>query len=702
MSKDSSKWRGLGVLALVLIVAGTAQGGWTWCPDSLLQRARERAERFPWAHRIVENVLSDAQDWLKSPPQLPEVPVGYFHDYYCPHHAVQLHFDPREAHRHVCPVDGSVFVGQKYDEAWAYLVHFRSAQRLPNLALAYVFTGNRSFAEAALDWLRQIRDRYRQLPLHGTHAGRGRLMGQSLDEAVWAVFATRAYALLRAQGAITDAEHRSFARRLWNPMYELLAREPQFRGRIHNIACWHLAAMAAIAAVMEDRNRLRQAIEDPSWGLRAQAARGVDGDGLWFEGSLGYHFYALEALLNGAWVAKCEGLPLGDTQQTLVKMLSLPLRLADASGNLPSLNDGWPDQRLDAHAELYEWATAIFPEQGLDTLWAPFSSPRVAVEALLFGPEAFRPRPARWASQLLRHTGLALLREEDLLALLDFGPHGGGHGHLDKLQLLLNWRGRWLAPDFGTAGYGIPAYREWFTRTASHNAVSVDGHSQSPASGELLSFGRAGRWQFVRARCRKAFSGVDLDRVVGVAPGQIVVVDWIRSRKRHAYDWHFRADGEAGFSLPRELFRPCQLTGEGYEYYQQLRYAVSPATWNVTWQAGDVLLTLFWYGSAGDTLFLGEEPGIPMHRKYSFALVRRWAESTVFAAAFAVNQAPPAKVEVVHGHPEEPQIVVEIASGPEVGRLYLAVPGQPVRASTITLEADTAFEDATGIVALYP
>ena len=40
---------------------------------------------------------------------LPDIPIrqaGYYHDFFCPEHAVQLAFNPRDGHHHVCPVDG--------------------------------------------------------------------------------------------------------------------------------------------------------------------------------------------------------------------------------------------------------------------------------------------------------------------------------------------------------------------------------------------------------------------------------------------------------------------------------------------------------------------------------------------------------------------------------------------------------------------
>src|SRR5207244_5528008 len=71
--------------------------------------------------------------------------------------------------------------------------------------------------------------------------------------------------------------------------------------------------------------------------------------------------------------------------------------------------------------------------------------------------------------------------------LLKYGPHGGGHGHPDKLNVIVFAHGRRLSPDLGTPGYGIALNESWYRTTLSHNTVQIDGRSQPPATGSLVS-----------------------------------------------------------------------------------------------------------------------------------------------------------------------------------------------------------------------
>jgi hypothetical protein len=49
-------------------------------------------------------------------------------------------------------------------------------------------------------------ERYLTYPVHGAHAGKGRLQEQGLCEAVWLLLAQRVYALLREAGQLSDSQ----------------------------------------------------------------------------------------------------------------------------------------------------------------------------------------------------------------------------------------------------------------------------------------------------------------------------------------------------------------------------------------------------------------------------------------------------------------------------------------------------------------
>ena len=77
--------------------------------------------------------------------------------------------------------------------------------------------------------------------------------------------------------------------------------------------------------------------------------------------------------------------------------------------------------------------------------------------------------------------------EARVYAALDYGHSGGGHGHPDRLNVLLSVGAtRWL-DDFGTGSYVDPSLH-WYRSTLAHNAPLVDGQSQRRVNGKLMAF----------------------------------------------------------------------------------------------------------------------------------------------------------------------------------------------------------------------
>ena len=82
---------------------------------------------------------------------------------------------------------------------------------------------------------------------------------------------------------------------------------------------------------------MREAVDDPQRGFRAQIARGVTDDGLWYEGSLGYHHYTMSALWPLAEAARLQGVDLFSDR--FRSMFDAPLNLALPDGQAPGFND---------------------------------------------------------------------------------------------------------------------------------------------------------------------------------------------------------------------------------------------------------------------------------------------------------------------------------------------------------------------------
>nr|AGH13581.1 hypothetical protein [bacterium symbiont of Plakortis simplex pPSA11D7] len=507
----------------------------------------------------------------------PDEPAGLYHNYFCPDHAVELRFDPRTPRAHVCPVDGRVWSGSPFDEAWRFGANHLLAHGALQAALLWRLDGDARAADRAAAVLTGYARRYPEYPL-GTHTsrggGRGKATYQSLDEANIIVPLARAYDLLRERLPAADREL------IEGDLLRLAAshiRAQRFH-EVHNIECWHHAALAAVGTAVGDDALVDEAI-DGAFGFRRLLRDGL-ADGLWWECSSSYHFYAAHALTTLAAVVAAARPECAHAEE-LRLMYAAPLAIRMPDGRLPATNDCWFFSSLRGDlchgvppaCALYEVAAGWFGDPDFHAVLAENyrSRPRDSMEALLYGPDEVQAAGSGagdvgangTGSVSLPDIGLSVLRQRhapgspDSWVLLKHGPPGGGHGHPDKLALSLYAAGEPVSPDLGSPGYGVPLHRSWYRQSFSHNTVILDRRSQPPARGELIGFERApdGPDQ-VQARVRfgaggagagddeeALYAGTTMARAV--ASDGRCFLDWfsVRSPGEHVVQWLFRVRG---------------------------------------------------------------------------------------------------------------------------------------------------------------
>ncbi|PYV19055.1 MAG: hypothetical protein DMG07_02610 [Acidobacteria bacterium] len=141
---------------------------------------------FAAACRSLDERAAAYHDYL---PAHPERQAGYYHDFFCPEHAVQLVFDPRCGTRHACPVDGAVFGGEPYDSAWLWSVNDLLSDAALRLAARWLLRREAGDAARVAGILTGYARRYRQLPPGPKSNPRypGVVTFTGLDESVWVI-----------------------------------------------------------------------------------------------------------------------------------------------------------------------------------------------------------------------------------------------------------------------------------------------------------------------------------------------------------------------------------------------------------------------------------------------------------------------------------------------------------------------------------
>ena len=607
--------------------------------DAEIRAALEKAGRCAWARVALDRVMAEAEEAVRVPVPVPAGVGQWPHWYSCKKDGAALRTESPTVHR--CPVCGTVYRGDPYDAVVAGRTHNRLSSAVRALGLAYRFSGREEFARRAAEILTAYADRYARYPRHDINGEDnvrgGRIMAQTLDESTWLIPVTWGYALVRDR--LDGPTRRHIERDLLTAAARAIR---EHRLGIHNIQCWKNTAVGLAGFASGDSELVREAIDDPERGFRAQVARGVTAEGLWWEGSLGYHVYTMEALWPLAEAARRAGLDLYSDQYR--KLFDAPLSLALPNGDAPGFNDS-AGGNIASYAPLYELAFARWGKAEYGRVLA--HSRRDSLQALLWGAQNPPEGPlAPESSTLLASSGFAVLRAGSTAAAVRFGAHGGGHGHPDKLGVVTFGAGRLFGLDPGSINYGVPLHREWYRSTIAHNTVSVDGQPQAGVDGNLEKWQADATATTLAANAGAAYPGVTLRRTLTLQEGRIEDRFECASETGHTYDWAFHAPGRLTTSL-KMTPRPGPLgESNGYQHIQDVAEAHAAGEWWARWENGGARLTLRFQAAPGTVVYTGLAPGRDPASRVPLIIARRRAKTTVFEATHVMEGASDASLRV--------------------------------------------------------
>jgi len=518
-----------------------------------IAQLKERINCNDWARARWDEIRRNSDQLLTDFIELPPRGGNWWHWYACPKHGAALRTGKQIGEwqwEHICPVDGEVLSSdptspdQDYDGCVLMGTHGKLARSTLELGLTYQITGDKHYAEKAKEILLAYAERYLTYTLHTTRGeakiGGGRVGPQTLDESVWLITFCQGADLVWE--TLKENDRTTIAQKLLLPA----ARDvilPHTMG-VHNIQCWKNSAVGLVGFLLGEVELISEAIDNPERGYWTQMRQGVLPDGIWWEGAWGYHFYTLSALWSLTEAARnCDVNLYGDE---LKGMFDAPLKFSMPNLHLPAFNDS-SEVNLRGSASHYELAFARYHEQRYVNLL--MTGNRQNDFALWFGASELPDAPStQWQSSNYRRSGYAILArgegEQATWLCLKYGPHGGGHGHPDKLNFVLHARGQVVASDPGTARYGLPIQRDWYRTTLAHNTLTVGETSQKSAEGKCIAFGNKDGVDFVIADAGDIYDGVQFVRtIVLVNENLLMFIDQIRCDQEHLLDIAYHNSG---------------------------------------------------------------------------------------------------------------------------------------------------------------
>jgi hypothetical protein len=484
-----------------------------------------------------------------------------------------LDFDPFSPRSHRCPKCVAVFTDESHYRWWIMNYQLWLAERAVHAATLYALRGDdrhRAFARAVLDSYAHL---YLTYPNRDNVLGPTRLFFSTYLESIWLLQVIVTLDLLESSSP-DESGHGIGARvrdRIVEPSAALIA---SYDEGLSNRQVWNNAALLAAARLL-DRRVSESALFGAS-GLVAHLTSGLLADGTWYEGE-NYHLFAHRGLWYGVEIASA-------AEVTLDKSLLERFDEAFATPFVTALPDfTFPSRRDSQYAvSLRQWRFAELAELGIvrrphdgrlvgalatlydgsvargdtgrarSTAEAERNTPATGLDrsdlgwrSLLFAaPSLPSLAPSSPTSALLSDQGFAILRRDggSLYAALDYGHSGAGHGHPDRLNVMLvHGAIRWL-DDVGTGSYVDPTLH-WYRSTLAHNAPLVNGRSQERVHGTLIAYEDRGGAGWVRAFVDGAAPGVRLERTIVAMPTYIVDELTWRADEDVTVDLPFHADG---------------------------------------------------------------------------------------------------------------------------------------------------------------
>ncbi|HVU34967.1 MAG TPA: heparinase II/III family protein [Opitutaceae bacterium] len=513
--------------------------------------------------------------------------------------------------------------------AW-WVVTFRGhhVDTMVRAARLYRLTGDERYATwvaAQMDLYADNLSRWRTLPT----ARGARLFWQSLTEASNLVKFTEAVRLLGDH--VDAARRRHWREAFFDPEVKLLRATHH---DIHNIATWQRSAEAQVALLFGDEALWHDAI-DGTWGLRRELADGITSDYLWYEQSLGYNNFVVQAVNTLFTTAGIYGRAdeLAPEMAEAENLMLAPTYLRFPNGQLPNPADsgGIPTA---PNRELFLATYRVFP-----TTVGLTAAARVREWDTLLDPPP--PAPASVVlppvtSRNLESTRMAVLKAGAWQVFLHYGQLAHSHIQAEALNFSAFYGDTDITHDPGTVGYGSPMYRGYYTRGATHNVPLVNGEGEVPPQpGTLLRFDPAGVVSAAQPRYRE---GVRAERTLRIAGESLIDTTRIAcTRGANALGLALHLQGKvrlpAGFAPDPEF---AAHRDPAFGYWRDVTSATFRDHVTLDVAYGRLLLRVTITAPGEFRLWHASTPDVPPHRRDSLYLeLTAPATEAVFTTTFA-------------------------------------------------------------------
>jgi len=513
-------------------------------------------------------------------------------------------------------IDEPLVVPEPKDAGGGYTheQHKKNAKTIYEAGKLFEFTGDEHYAEHAEKLLLAYAQMYPTLGLHPKpkEQSPGRLFWQNLNESWWLVYSIQGYASIK--DTLTPESREKIETDLLREMTTFLSEgSPETFNKIHNHGTWATAAVGMTGYVLGDDDLVEKALlgldKSGDYGFLKQLDKLFSPDGYYNEGPYYQRFALMPFVLFGQAIEK------NDPERKIFEYRDGILEKAiyatiqqNYGGLFFPINDAIKDKNIATTELQYGVAIAydLTGDPGLLSIAeaqgqvVPTKGGKRLADAIARGKaEPFDYAPMRLRDGANGDQGaLDILRAsndpDDLVVVVKNTSQGLGHGHFDKLGLLVYDAGHEIIRDYGAArflnveakygGHYLPENDSFAKQTIAHNTLVVDetshfggvtetGNNFAPRLGAFVV---SENLQATTAEIDTAYEGVALRRTVAMikdaAFSHPIIVDLVRAHAdgEHQYDLPFYYNGqlvETSFEISADPVSRSPLGSDsGYQH----------------------------------------------------------------------------------------------------------------------------------------
>ena len=559
---------------------------------------------------------------------------------------------------------------------YTHETHKANGFMLYDVGQLYKLTGEKKYAEFAGQAMLDYAEVYPQWDLHPAKKEQspGRMFWQNLNESMFLLNISQTYSAIKE--TLSEDEREKIETDLLRNMADFLSvGAPETFNKVHNHGTWATAAVGLTGYAIGDEDYVEQALMGLDKSGEAGFLKQMDvlfsPDGYYNEGPY-YHRFALKPFVIFAQAVEKNNpeQKIFEKRDGILKKATYGLIHQAYGGLFFPINDAIKekgirtDELVHAVAIVYDLTgdtglLSIAAEQ--DTFVLTPESRKVSQDLAAGKATPFDYKSMRMGDGQNGDQGaLDILRASadpnGLVLVAKNTSQGLGHGHFDKMGILVYDAGHEILRDYGAArflnieakygGHYLPENNKYAKQTVAHNALVVDetshfngdvriGNQHAPTLGRFVNEdGLKG----TSAEISTAYDNVRIGRTVAMIEDAAfsgpIIIDLVEGHAdgTHSYDLPFHYNGhliDTNFELQADpLSRSPLGTKNGYEYLWKVAEAdpvneISQVTWlldqkfySVTSSVPENTKIVFTQIGANDPNFsLKPEPGFMLRAK---------------------------------------------------------------------------------------